>query len=163
MALVNPWVRTRESLARSYLRHYYLPRFFSRGLWAKIGSGDFQLRQSLHSLWKTVQAALKGGAPATTEDPGHALEDLDAISGQVQARMAEGVADFEGPVLLVLSGRDLTAREFLDTVAASPIWRQLLGENRVTQRSLPEADHTFSAAPDRDNVAYSTVKWLASW
>jgi hypothetical protein len=75
--------------------------------------------------------------------------------------MAEGLRAFRGPVLLVVSGQDLTAREFLDYTATDPAWHGLLDESRVTRSDFPEADHTFSAAGSRERVEAGTLQWLA--
>ena len=73
--------------------------------------------------------------------------------------MAQGLAGFEGPVGLILSGRDLTAREFLDA-AGDDAWRRLLAAPRIARHDLPEADHTFSRRVWRDAVAQWTLSWL---
>jgi uncharacterized protein len=75
-------------------------------------------------------------------------------------RMAAGLARYRGPVLLVLSGKDLTAREFEDAAAASPTWQRLLGDNRLSIARLPAADHTFSRDEWRNAVASLTLDWL---
>lgn len=74
--------------------------------------------------------------------------------------MADGLARFDGRVLLLLSGRDLTADEFRDTVRASRRWRRLLRAPRVSLHELPEADHTFSYAKSRRQVETLTLRWL---
>ena len=78
-------------------------------------------------------------------------------------RMADRLGRFEGKVLLILSGRDLTASEFSDVVAGSRHWRRLLSVARVETRTLPEADHTFSKREWRDQVADWTTAWVQSW
>ena len=74
-------------------------------------------------------------------------------------RMANGLAKFKGPVLLIMSGQDLTAREFEDSAGLSATWRRLLGEKRVTRRDLQAADHTFSRRTWHDKV----VEWTSEW
>jgi hypothetical protein len=73
--------------------------------------------------------------------------------------MADGFRRFRGPRLLVLCGADLTAREFEDA-AAGPAWKGLLAATGVTILRLPDADHTFSRAAWRDQVAAGTLDWL---
>jgi hypothetical protein len=75
-------------------------------------------------------------------------------------RMAEGLARFGGLVLLLLSGNDLTAREFADVAAGSARWQNLLAQRGVTRMDLAEANHTFSRAEWRDEVARCTAKWV---
>jgi hypothetical protein len=62
-----------------------------------------------------------------------------------------------------LSGNDLTAQEFKDTVQRSPGWRKALASPRVTWRELAPADHTFSTREWRDQVAGWTAEWVRSW
>jgi hypothetical protein len=77
--------------------------------------------------------------------------------------MADGMQRFRGRVLIVISGRDLTAQEFEDAVAGSALWRTLLSGHSVTRRYLAASDHTFSRRDWRDQVAAWTVEWLKSW
>jgi hypothetical protein len=77
--------------------------------------------------------------------------------------MLKGLAGFDGRVLLILSGNDLTAAEFRDLADGSPRWRALLTGDRVTRRELPDATHTFSTEAWRTQVATWTAEWLASW
>jgi hypothetical protein len=74
--------------------------------------------------------------------------------------MAEGLAGFKGRVLLILSGRDLTAREFEDAAARSKLWQSLLADSRISRCDLPPADHTFSRRQWRDQVERWTLEWL---
>jgi hypothetical protein len=77
--------------------------------------------------------------------------------------MAEGLAKFKGQVLLILSGDDLTAKEFSDAAASSQRWRSLLRSPRIAQHRLADATHTFSRRDWRDRVARWTCAWLPTW
>ena len=157
LVLLNPWVRTERSVARAYLRHYYLSRLFSGDLWRKILAGDFEVGSSLSSLAATALAATRSESCGPGDAPRADGDDT------LPARMAGGLASFTGPVLFIVSGQDLTAREFADTVGRSPVWRKLLAAGRVERHELPEADHTFTRRCDRDDVARITLAWLAGW
>jgi hypothetical protein len=84
---------------------------------------------------------------------------------------AEAGGDFVDPMrygwqlpiakLLLLSGRDLTAREFEDVRAADPRWSAGENSGLLMQEHLTEADHTFSSARWRDEVAMKCVHFLA--
>ena len=78
-------------------------------------------------------------------------------------RMLAGLEHFHGKTLFLMSGRDLTADEFRDTVRGSRRWRKLLGAPTVTTRELAEADHTLSSAVWRDWVERQTLDWLRAW
>jgi exosortase A-associated hydrolase 1 len=150
IVLANPWVRTPESEARVYLRHYYLRRLTERDFWRGMLAGHVRPMAAATSLLQLL-GRLLGGAPASGGRA--ALPD----------RMADGLARFQGPVLLIMSGQDLTAREFEDAASQSAAWRRLLAEERIRREDLAPADHTFSRRAWRDKVATWTLDWLRSW
>jgi exosortase A-associated hydrolase 1 len=146
LVLLNPWVRTEQGAARVQLRHYYATRLFQPGLWRKIASGEFRFGQAVAGLWRSAASATRARS-ATPDKP-------------LPQRMEEGLRNFRGRVLVILSGDDLTAQEFKDLVAGSPSWGKLLDDPRVTRRELPEANHTFSRREWRDQVAAWTAEWI---
>jgi hypothetical protein len=73
--------------------------------------------------------------------------------------MQAGFTAFRGPILLILSGDDITAAEFV-AATDSPAWRKLMEQSRVSRRTLEAADHTFSSRTWRDQVAEWTGDWL---
>jgi len=150
VVLANPWVRSPRSEARAYLRHYYLERLRERDLWRRVLAGRVNLAAAARSLAGFLRQLRR--APATAAG-GTALPD----------RMANGLAGFRGPVLLILSGKDLTAREFEEVTARSGDWHRLLGERRLRREDLAEADHTFSRRQCSDKVTSLTLDWLRSW
>jgi len=85
--------------------------------------------------------------------------DEDAVLPLPQ-RMLAGMHAFQGRVLVITSGADLTAREFCDLGAATPAWKRLLESARVTRHQIDQADHTFSRRAWRDQVAQWTCAWL---
>lgn len=143
IVLLNPWVRTPQGEARTYLKHYYLRHAFTAAPWAKLLRGEFDLAASTMSFVRNLRTASAGS------------------KGTLAERMAEGLARFKGNVLLILSGNDLTAKEFSDVAASSKRWRTLLESPRVAQHRIAEANHTFSRRDWRDQVARRTVSWLA--
>ncbi len=158
LVLLNPWVRTEAGESHAFLKHYYLKRLFSVDLWAKIRRGEFNVAESWRSLLEMVKKMLKptvqiSGAATTPSETARPLPE----------RMAEGLARFAGPILLILSGNDLTAAEFRDMVAASPRWRRLLRQPRIDRHELPTANHTFSRREWRQQVMEWTLQWLRSW
>jgi len=158
LVLLNPWVRTEMGESRAFLKHYYLKRLFSAELWAKIRRGDFNVAESLRSLSGMVKKVLT----PTLQTQGAATTPSEAVR-PLSERMANGLARFAGPVLIILSGNDLTAAEFNDTVAASPHWGRLLRQPRITRRDLAAANHTFSRREWRQQVMEWTLRWLRSW
>ncbi|NML60326.1 hydrolase 1, exosortase A system-associated [Massilia sp. RP-1-19] len=153
VTLLNPWVRTPEGLARATLKHYYVQRLFEASLWRKLLSGKFRVAAALTSAAGLLQAAGTGQAGGAASAPAARLPE----------RMLAGLSAFKGEVLLILSGADLTAQEFMDVAAASPAWQAQLKSARTTRRDLAAADHTFSRAAWRRQVALWTTDWLKSW
>ncbi len=164
LVLLNPWVRTEAGVARAYVKHYYLARLFNRDLWRKVLTGAFDYRASLRSLWDNAIAALHVTRPTLGQGGGPAQSRslLADGGGPLPKRMLEGLVLFRGPVLVILSGRDLTADEFRDTIRASPRWRRLMKEPRVSTHELAAADHTFSSAMWRSQVDAWTLQWTIS-
>ena len=145
LVLLNPWVRSEDGLARARLKHYYPGRLLSADFWRKLAAGGVDLGGAFAALWGNFRRA---------------SESSDGPLGQ---RMARGLARFKGPVLVVTSGKDLVAKEFLDTIRRRAEWRQLVADPRVTYHDIVDADHTFSTAAWREQVAALTLEWLGAW
>jgi exosortase A-associated hydrolase 1 len=148
LAILNPWVRTEAGFAKAQIKHYYLRRLVDAEFWRKLLSGRLALARSLSSLVTSVRSAI--------DDSGVSAD------APLPDRMAAGLSQFRGPVLLVLSGNDLTAREFEDAAKGSPVWRRLLADDRITRHDLAAADHTFSRREWRDRLADWTIAWAKS-
>ena len=80
--------------------------------------------------------------------------------GPLPERMLAGVCARKRPALVILSGRDYVAREFDGLVSSDAGWRAWMADTRVTVERLDDADHTFSSAPWRDQVARLTEQWV---
>lgn len=156
IVLLNPWVRTPESEGRTYLRHYYVRRVADPEFWRKLASGRLKIRQAARSVLSMMRQRFGVASHSRQLAPDLARPHANPLP----ERMANGLARFKGPVLLILSGQDLTAREFEDSARASKAWRSLLTQPRVTRHDLESADHTFSRRPWRDRVAQWTLEWI---
>lgn len=143
VVLVNPWVRTTQGIAEAHLRHYYVARLRDIEFWRKLMRAQIDVGRSITALGKFLADVARPKREA----------------GSLPERMEEGLRQFRGRVLLILSGKDLTADEFRGLVSRSERWKRLLADARVTQRELPEANHTFSRREWRDQV----VRWTAEW
>jgi exosortase A-associated hydrolase 1/exosortase A-associated hydrolase 2 len=148
LMLLNPWVRSETTLATTHLKHYYGQRLLEREFWGRLLRAQFDWRASLRDLFRSLRRAARASAPAERTT--------------FQTRMAEGWRRFRGPIALVLSGRDLTAKEFLEHAASDPRWQGLLTLPSVRRCDLPDADHTFSSGPWHRWLEEQTVRWLAS-
>jgi exosortase A-associated hydrolase 1 len=152
IALLNPWVRSEATLARAHVKHYYAQRLVSKEFWTKLVSGGVAPVEALRGLGRNVARALARPQGASQTE-----------KRSFQDRMAAGLRAFPGPVLLILSGDDLTAKEFLEYAQSGPGWRGLLERRGLERHDLAGADHTFSGADAKRAVEAHTLSWLAAY
>ncbi|PTQ79148.1 exosortase A-associated hydrolase 1 [Nitrosospira multiformis] len=161
LVLLNPWVRTEQGAAQTYLKHYYIERLFAAEFWKKILKGHFNYSDAMKSLMKIVLKALGEKKKNTgTKTP---IADDHCHLPPLPERMLDGLRRFRGKLFLIISGRDLTSAEFLDVVKRSTEWQILLTSSLAGRFDLPEANHTFSSHEWRDQVAVRTAEWIRSW
>jgi len=146
--LAQPLGSFRASLAKATVKHYYLDRLKQPEFWKKLLSGRVA-GAALRDLIGNLRRARGAGAGTRS-----------AAAMNFQQEMALAWAQLKVPLLLILSGRDLTAKEFLEHAQADAAWQGLLQAPHVTRADFPEADHTFSNAQARDQVAQATAAWL---
>ena len=153
LALLNPWVRSEASLAQMHIKHYYARRLMQRGFWIKLLSGKMQVLRSVRGFLQNAAAARRRQSPAQ-----------EGARQSFQDRMADGLRRFSGSVLLILSGEDYTAREFLEYVGSNAAWAGLIdASDKLIRVDLANADHTFSSAALRASVESATLNWLERW
>lgn len=152
LVLLNPWVRTASTQALTTVKHYYRQRLMQKAFWLKLLSGQVA-GQALRSLWHNLRAA-RAARPAAGPTTG------SAVSTDYTHRMQLGWAAFGKPVLLVLSGQDYTAKEFIERAQADAAWARNLQMPRVTRLDLAEADHTFSTPGSSTALQSATRQWL---
>lgn len=150
MILLNPWVRSVVTLARTNIKHYYGRRILDKTFWAKLARGQIDIGDALRTIARDTLAA-RAKKPSTVPESTPTFQD----------RMADGLDGFRGPILLILSGRDLTAKEFLEYAHSNSRWRGLLERPNVTRRDADTADHTFSSERWREQIETSTLQWLS--
>ncbi|WP_457355038.1 hydrolase 1, exosortase A system-associated [Roseateles sp. P5_D6] len=146
VALLNPWARSAATLAQTHVKHYYWRRLREKGFWLKLLRGGVGLT-ALRTLGGNLRLARGAGKPKTD-------------SRSFQDRMAAGLRAFNGPVLLILSGDDYTAREFVGFARSSAAWQGLLVRPTLDLHDMPTADHTFSAIQDQDSQCRICLDWL---
>lgn len=151
LVLLNPWVRTETGEARTYLRHYYTGRLIDPVFWRRLISGRVNPIRAAGSLMDFLRRAC--GETRKADD-----RSLD-----LPVRMVRDFGRFQGHVLLILSGQDLTADEFRDVVAGSPQWQRMLNRPAVQRLDISMANHTFSRREWRDRVSEGTALWLRAW
>jgi uncharacterized protein len=150
VVLLNPWVRSAATLARAHVKHYYWQRLRQREFWAKLLAGGVALKAA-RDLLHNLKLARRGGGAA-----GPAA----VAAGTFQDAMARAARDLRGPMLLVLSGQDYTAKEFLEHLPQQPAWQGCLARQATRRLDMPLADHTFSQRDQQDALQAETVRWL---
>jgi exosortase A-associated hydrolase 1 len=144
LCLLNPWMRSEASLARTHVKHYYRRRLLEASFWRKLLTGG---------VAASAARALMRSAAAARQAP--------AASGFRQ-RMAVAWRRFDGPVQVFLSGQDYTAKEFLEYTGANPQWHELLNRATVERQNLPAADHTLSERRESLAMEAAVVRWLST-
>ncbi len=143
LCLLNPWVRSEVSLARTHAKHYYLQRLMQREFWLKLLSGKVGLGAA-SGLARTVRL----------------VRSSTAMGACFQQRMAHALSQFAGPVLLLLSENDYTAKEFVEFTRNDAEWTALFTRLRVQQHELPDADHTLSSPSAKAYAQRIIESWL---
>jgi exosortase A-associated hydrolase 1 len=149
VVILNPWVRSDATMAKVHLKHYYGRRVLEREFWKKLARGGVGLAGAMRSLIESVAAASMGRRQRNGSGP-----------AAFQDRMARGLEAFDGPVLIVSSENDLTAKEFVEFARSDPNWRRVLARKNVDRQDVCEADHTFSTARWRREVEDRTLAWI---
>ena len=148
MVLLNPWMRSEASLAKTHIKHYYVQRLLQAEFWKKLLTFRLGIGQSLRGL---VGSWLRA----------HAHQETSAgSSASFQQKMIRGLQAFPGYTLLILSGDDYTAKEFLEYCQADMRAMQVLSGVRVERLDMQEADHTFSSPAQQQAVERATLSWL---
>jgi exosortase A-associated hydrolase 1 len=148
MLLLNPWVRTPVGQAKANLQHYYAKRLLQRSFWEKVLSGHGEMRASLRDLWSSWRSS-------------RSIAAVGALPSFVE-RMARGLAEVQRPIMVILSERDLTAREYEDLCRSSPDWAELVQRKNVETVAVPAADHTFSSSDALRAAMALSLAWLSS-
>ena len=151
LCLLNPWVRSEASLARTQVKHYYRQRLMQKEFWLKLMRG------------KVAAGAIKGliqkiRLANTTADNRSSKTRQAAF----QHRMATAWHRFNGHLLLLLSGDDYTAKEFVEYAGTDPAWKSYRDHAGLLRHEIAGADHTCSAPNARKMVETYTLAWLTS-
>ena len=150
LCVLNPWVRSELSLAKTQVQHYYTRRLVDPAFWRKLLRGGVRLGAASELLQKLGTALFKRPAMPSSG------------SAPFYHRMAAAWRGFKRPVLLLLSGDDYTAREFSQHAASDPAWSGALSLPGVSRFELAGADHTFSAGSAQTEMIAHTRAWLAA-
>ena len=170
LCLVNPWVRTAGVQARARVQHYYGRRLRDPAFWRKLLTGGVG-PEAISDWWRAWRRARGGRADAGTPGsaagvmPGGMSGDAsDSVSGHASGdftdRMASALRAFGGPVLVVLSGNDHTAREFEVLAGDGPAWRGLPARSTWTRIDHADADHTHGGEAAAAALHGDVTRWM---
>lgn len=148
LCLLNPWVRSQASLAKTQVKHYYSQRLRQKEFWLKLLSGKVA-GNALSGLLQNIRLAFKGAVGAATPRQ------------PFQQRMAAAWHQFEGRILLILSGDDYTAKEFLEYAGTDRVWKHYQNHAQLTRLDIAGVDHTFSSAASRKLAEDAALAWMA--
>jgi len=160
IVMLNPWVRTEQGKAKAVVKHYYLNRLTQRSFWAKVLGLKFDVVGSIRSAIQIISQARGQTASAS----GNTKRDAAASADRrpLPDRMLDGLSRYKGRIMLIMSGRDMVSKEFDDLLQATPAWNRQLAAHALVRHDLEYADHTFSTADWRNQVADWGIQWLKS-
>jgi exosortase A-associated hydrolase 1 len=147
LCLLNPWVRSPQSLARTHVRHYYLQRLLELEFWIKLVSGK-------------VAFASIGGLFSSFRESYFARVGVPRLG--FQDRMARAWRSFPGTILLLMSGADYTAKEFVEVAGGAVAWKGALEQPNVTKHFMAGADHTLSVEEAERDAACTLLRYLGT-
>lgn len=143
LALLNPWVRSEASLAKAHIKQYYRLRLMEPAFWRKLIGGRVG--------WPALQALVRNL---------RAMRQINQEPLSFQDAMANGWHNFKGPILLMLSERDLTAKAFREHALADTQWEGALERPQLSLHSIKGADHTCSTATASRQMESLVMQWL---
>lgn len=151
LVLLNPWVRNVETFASTEVKHYYKQRVLEPAFWWKLLSGEVAIFSSLREFLNKLRRQLvfrKQQIPSVGQPVDFRMQMVNALKA------------FSGPVLVILSGRDLVAAEFVEFCKSHPVMNDIWQRSLVTRIDFDNADHTFSSSMRRADVESATLCFL---
>lgn len=137
--LLNPWVRTAESHAKAYIKHYYVDRLRDPAFWKKLLAGKVSVVGAVSGFVRTARRAAFGGAKAP-EKP-----EVSGAASTLMEQMLDGLELSGCRSVVVLSGRDYVARECDEVLIPHPRFQRLAAASQANVVRVNDADHTFTS------------------
>ena len=144
LVLVNPWIRSETSLARTQIKHYYRGRILEISFWRKLLQGKVGFK-ALHDFFDSLRKMGKS---------------LYSPPASLQNSMAQGWSSCQGSILLLLSENDLTSQEFKEYLKKDLVWRETIRKKPAIQHFLLKADHTCSQPEFHNQMVQHTQDFL---
>ena len=142
--LLNPWLRSDAAMGKTMLKYYYVQRLLSKDFWRKLLTGKVNVAASVGDAKGFVKDSVSSG-----QQEGETY----------QSKMQQGLSQFAGDICLILSGVDLTAKEFEEQTLGSKAWK-VLKSKRAQIHRLEKADHTFSSKAFKQRVEQITIDFV---
>lgn len=155
LCLVNPWLRSDTSLARTRIKHYYTRRIVEKEFWTRLLNGKVGL-QAINEMLGSVRLAVVNRMYLTPQ--ASAPNRATPAQMHYQQRMALAWDHFTGRIFLLLSDNDYTAKEFLECASNDGAWKNALKHPGLIRRDLQGADHTLSSATSRTQAEDLTLQ-----
>jgi len=154
LVLLNPWVRTRQGLNETHIRNYYTKRIRDIDFWKSLIKGKLKI-SSLLGFVRDITTWIKN--KLSNAIPTNASEE--EFSQSLPDRMLRGLKLFNGEILLIISGQDLTADEFI-RVSSAVKWQHEFERCHTRKIFIDDANHTFSSKNWRAQVETATLEWV---
>ena len=154
--LSNPFLATdkvKALVSRQQLLQQLLQPGFYRKLLAKRSSIAAYLRTAVTKPFK--KSPMTGTAESSVVAPKAAK-----IPADLPIKMQQGLADFGGSTLLVMSERSLVRQQFDAFTARSRPWKTALRSPAVTRVDVESADQTFSTPAAQQAFIAASIEWL---
>lgn len=151
LCLLNPWVRSPTSFARTQIKNYYWQRLLQGEFWIKLLRGGVRIK-ALQGLVNNLWLARAKEKPKTQQ-----LDFAAAAETTFQQRMASAWNTFSGNIFLLLSTDDYTAKEFMEHAKADSDWKNVRQHPSLICHQVAGADHTFSSAAQREMAENLTL------
>ncbi len=157
MVLLNPWVRSETTHSKVLLSSYYKDRLVNIKAWKELLLAPKKIIASFFSLGNLIINII-GPEKNTTKDcvtPENRIKDIASA-------MQIGLSKNDKSICIILSGNDLTAKEFRQVMQRRG-WG--LGNGIFSEAKIFEVDlatHTFSSSKWRDEVEKITLEFVCS-
>lgn len=155
--LSNPAVKSRQVRALAH-RGHYLRRLRDAKFWRKV----FTLQYNPWDYAKAFAAQAFASPPESPRQENPSASDGVVGNGEelFMQRMLDGVQEFTGSALLVMSGRSLIRAEFDVLLEHSSVWKTAFGEILNQRVDIPDADQTFSTRTARRSLIEAAINWI---
>lgn len=152
--MVNPWIRTEEGEAKTFLKHYYWNRLFEKEFWLKLKSGKFSLNNSVKSFIQLLHSS----RVKTKDSKVSGSDELAKLP--LPERLEKSCKIYVGKIFTLTSGKDYIAQEFKDYISDSEVWQKMIDDKKMIFEDIIDSDHTFSRLEWREKLLNYSGEWI---